>query len=163
MGRMSFSQELRSLSEGSQEVDAGECFAEVVRLHRELGRKEIALGRAGWTLRYGQRGEWRGVLRDAAAETLREARRAASSYDAKRLRAAARLYAQFAGCRFAEAAGVMLKPGERAMASGPERDRRGRRDHLTTEVRWSEMPVGHDRRQGRSGRGRRGRRVAAAA
>jgi hypothetical protein len=34
---MSFSQELRSLSEGSQEVDARECFAEVVRLHRELG------------------------------------------------------------------------------------------------------------------------------
>jgi hypothetical protein len=78
MGRMSFSQELRSLSEGSQEVDAGKCFAEVVRLHRELGRPEVSLGRAAWTLRYGARGEWRGVQREAAAETLREARRAAS-------------------------------------------------------------------------------------
>jgi hypothetical protein len=111
MGRMSFSQELRSLSEGSWEVDAGECFAEVVRLHRELGRVENALGWAGWTLRYGQRGEWRGVLCDAAAETLREARRAASSYDAYRLRAAARLYARVAGCRFGDAARAMLKPG----------------------------------------------------
>ena len=59
MGRMSFSQELRSLGEGSDQVDPGECWAEVVRCHRELGRAENALGVATWTLRYGERGEWR--------------------------------------------------------------------------------------------------------
>jgi hypothetical protein len=165
---MSFSQELRSLSEDSQEVDAGECFAEVARLHRELGRVENALGRAGWTLRYGQRGEWRGVLRDAAAETLREARRAASGYDADRLRAAAGLYARFAGCRFAAAAAVMLKPEERAAASSRGHGRPDRFEHVGSAVRWSsEASAGRDRQRGRGrgGRGRRrsGARIAAAA
>ena len=89
MRRMSFSEELRSLGEGSEGADAGECWREVIRVHRELGRAERALGRAAWTLRYGERGEWRTVLREAAAESLREARRAASRYDAERLRRAA--------------------------------------------------------------------------
>jgi len=60
-------------------------------LHRELGRRENALGCAGWTMRYGERGEWRVVLRAAAAETLREARRAAAGYGGELLWAAATL------------------------------------------------------------------------
>jgi hypothetical protein len=170
---MSFSQELRSLSEGSQDANAGECFAEAVRLHRELGRNEFALGRAGWTLRYGDRGEWRAVLRAAAAEVLREARRAASSFDAERLRMAARAYTQLAGSRFADAAGVMLKPGERATSSGRRvtRDQwlgERRLEHVAAEMRWTGEPYGRDgqRRRGeRRGRRRRGsgRRIAAAA
>jgi hypothetical protein len=79
MGRMSFTQELKALAQQAGEgMGAGGCWREVIFLHRELGRHENALGRAAWMMRYGQRGEWRGVLRDAAAETLREARRAAS-------------------------------------------------------------------------------------
>ncbi len=158
MGRVSFSQELRSLGESSQEVSAGECFGEVVRLHLELGRSENALGRAGWTLRYGERGEWRAVLRDAAAETLREARRAASRYDADRLRMAAACYTRLAGSRFGEVAAVMLKPGERAAASGSGQRRPERFEHLASELRWSTERSGdRDRRRGRE-RGARGRR-----
>lgn len=94
------------------------CWREVIRLHRELGLAERTLGRAAWTLRHGERGEWRGTLRDAAAETLREARRAASRYDADRLREVAGYYTRLARCPFAEAASLMLKPGERAAANG---------------------------------------------
>jgi hypothetical protein len=97
----------------------------VIFLHRELGRHENALGRA-WMMRYGRRGEWRGVLRDAAAETLRDVRRAASIYDEIRLREAAACYAQLAGCRYADAAELMLKPGERA-GRHPNGDHRERR------------------------------------
>jgi hypothetical protein len=50
-------------------------------------------------MRYGERGGWRIVLRDAGAETLREARRAASVYDDVRLKKAAACYARLAGCR----------------------------------------------------------------
>jgi hypothetical protein len=83
---MSFTQELKTLAKASEGMDAGGCWREVIFLHRELGRHENALGRAAWMMRYGQRGEWRGVLPDAAAETLREARPAASVYDDVRLR-----------------------------------------------------------------------------
>ena len=79
MERKSFTQELKALATASEGMDAGECWRKAVLFHGELGRSENALGRAAWTLRYGGRGEWRTVLRDAAAETLREARRAASS------------------------------------------------------------------------------------
>lgn len=89
MGRMSFTQELKELVTASEGMDAGGCWREVLWLHRELGRTENALGRAGFTMRYGQRGEWRRVLREVAAETLREARRAASVYDIVRLKAGA--------------------------------------------------------------------------
>jgi hypothetical protein len=84
MGRVSFTQELKALAKAGEGIDAGGCRREVTFLHRELGRQENALGRAAWMMRYGQRGEWRGVLREAAAETLREARRAASVYDVAR-------------------------------------------------------------------------------
>jgi hypothetical protein len=67
MGRMSFTQELKALAKASEEMDAGGCWREVIFLHRELGRHENALGRAAWMMRYGQRGEWRGVLRGDAA------------------------------------------------------------------------------------------------
>src|SRR5947209_10461176 len=102
MGRMSFTQELKALAEASEGMDSGGCWREVIFLHRELGRHENALGRAAWMMRYGQRGEWRGVLREAAGETLREARRAASVYDDVRLREAAACYARLAGSRYAE-------------------------------------------------------------
>ena len=73
-------------------MGAGAAWREVIHLRRELGRDENALGRAGWAMRYGQRGEWRSVLRTAAAETLREARRAASVFDTVRLKVAAGRY-----------------------------------------------------------------------
>jgi hypothetical protein len=166
MGRKSFTQELKALAkQAGEEMDAGGCWREVIFLHRELGRPENALGRAAWMLRYGQRGEWRGVLRDAAAETLREARRAASVYDDVRLRGAAACYARLADCRYAEAAELMLKPGERAVAR-PNGDRRERRsEHAAPEVRWTvERPRNGQRRRG-DGRTRRrsGRRVEPAA
>src|SRR5207302_1213512 len=106
-------------------MDAGDCWREVVFLHRELGRGENAVGRAAWTMRYGQRGEWRVVLRDAAAETVGEARRAASVYDQVRLKDAAACYLRLAGCRYADAAELMLEPGERggAKPSGERRQR----------------------------------------
>jgi hypothetical protein len=168
MGRMSFSQELRSLGESSQEVNAGECWTEVLRLHRELGRAENALGVAAFTLRYGERGDWRCVLRDAAAQTLREARRAASRYDADRLREAAGCYSRLARCGFGEASAVMLAPGERAAASNGNRGRPERFGHVAPEVRWTDGRTdtnGRRRGRGRGGRGRnrRGAGVAAAA
>jgi hypothetical protein len=155
MGRMSFTQELKALATASERMEAGDCWRKVLVLHRELGRAENALGRVAWTLRHGGRGEWRAVLRDAAAETLREARRAASTYDQLRLKDAAACYLRIAGCRFSEAAALMLKPGERAGASRT-RDRRPERfEHVTAEVRWTiEQPS-------RNGRRRRGERRAA--
>ena len=56
MGRMSFTQELKELGQQASEgMDAGGGWQEVIFLHRELGRRENALGRAAWTMRYGQR------------------------------------------------------------------------------------------------------------
>jgi hypothetical protein len=108
------------------------------------------------------------VLRDAAAETLREARRAASAFDADRLWIAARGYSQLAGSRFADAARLMLKPGERAAATGRRVTRdewlgERRLEHVGAEMRWPSEPRGRDgqRRRG-SGRGRRRRTFAAA-
>ncbi|OAI39310.1 hypothetical protein AYO39_00500 [Actinobacteria bacterium SCGC AG-212-D09] len=150
MGRMSVTQELKNLATANEVMDAGGCWREVLHLHQELGRDENALGRAAWTIRYGERGGWRVVLRDAAAETLREARRAASVYDTVRLKETAACYARLAGCRYADAAALMLKPGERG---GPNRNgarRRQRPEHAAAEVRWI------DERPGRDGRRRRG-------
>jgi hypothetical protein len=162
MGRTSFTQELKELAKASEGMDAGGAWREVLHLHRELGRDENALGSAAWTMRHGQRGEWRGVLREAAAETLREARRAASVYDTVRLREAAGCYSRLAGCRYAPVAALMLRPDERGGAR-PRTERRERRvEHVTPEVRWvGERPTGNGRR--RRGRGRRGRQFAAAA
>ena len=126
MGRMSFTQELKALAQASEGMDAGGCWWEVLHLHRELGRTENALGRAAWMMRHGQRGEWRTVMREAAAETLREARRAASVFDTVRLKEAAGCYSRLAGCGYGEAAELMLKPEERRGAR-PSRDRRERR------------------------------------
>jgi len=163
MRRTSFTQELKGLAKASEGMEAGGCWREVLHLHRELGRTDNALGRAAWTMRYGQRGEWRTVLRDAAAETLREARRAASVYDDVRLREAAGCYARLAGCRYAEAAELMLKAGERA---GNRRDaeRRERRfEHVAAEVRWTaERPSRNGQRMRGRGRGRRQRPLVAA-
>ena len=102
------------------------------------------------------------ALREAAAETLREARRAASVYDDVRLKEAAACYLRLAGCRYAEAATLMLKPGERAGSrSGGERRER-RLKHLAPEVRWTvERPKDGQRRRG-TGRGRRQRALVAA-
>jgi len=163
MGRMSFTQELKALAKASEGMDAGGCWREVIFLHRELGRHENALGRAAWMMRYGQRGEWRGVLRDAAAETLREARRAASVYDDVRLREAAACYARLAGCRYAQAAELMLKPGERA-GSRSDRERRERRlEHVAPEVRWTfERPSRNGQRRRGRRRGRRQRALVGA-
>ena len=162
MGRMSFTQELKELAKASEGMDAGGCWREVVHLHRELGRSENALGRAAFTMRYGQRGEWRGVLRHAAAETLREARRAASGYDTVRLKEAAGCYARLAGCRYADAAELMLKPGERRGAKAGGGRQRHRFEHAAAEVRWTvERPGKNGRR--RRGEGRVRRRAAAVA
>ena len=165
MGRMSFTQELKRLAKASEGMDAGGCWRELIHLHRELGRHENALGRAAWTMRHGQRGEWRTVLREAAAETLREARRAASVYDTIRLKEAAGCYSRLAGCGYAEVAEQMLKPEERR-GNRPSRDRRERRfEHVAPEVRWiGESPVGNGRRRrGRGSRRSRGRTLATAA
>jgi hypothetical protein len=152
---MSFTQELKALATASEGMDAGGCWREVLHLHRELGRTENAVGRAAWTMRYGQRGEWRTVLREAAAETLREARRAASVFDTVRLKEAAGCYSRLAGSPYAEVAAVMLKPGERRNARA-NRDRRHHQfEHVAAEVRWNvETPRSNGRR--RRGRGRRG-------
>ena len=53
MGRMSFTQELKELATASEGMDAGGCWREVIFLHRQLGRRENALGRAAWMMRYG--------------------------------------------------------------------------------------------------------------
>jgi hypothetical protein len=159
---MSFTQELQKLAKASEGMDAGGCWREVVHLHRELGRTENALGRAAWTMRYGWRGEWRGVLHDAAAETLREARRAASVYDTVRLKEAAACYVRLAGSRYAEAAALMLEPGE--PGGGNSRSGRSQRrfERVAAEVRWTdERPTRNGRR--RRGRGRRERQLVAAA
>ena len=71
---MSFTQELKALARASEGMDAGGCWREVLNVHGELGRTEGSLGHAARTMRYGQRGEWRVVQRDATAETPREAR-----------------------------------------------------------------------------------------
>jgi hypothetical protein len=135
-------------------MDAGDCWRKAVMFHRELGRAENALGRGAWTLRYGGRGEWRQVLRDAAAETLREARRAASTYDQVRLKDAAACYLRLAGCRYADGAALMLKPGERGGASRTGQPRGERFDYVAAEVRWTvERPDRNCRRS--RGRGRR--------
>ena len=165
MGRMSFTQELKALAQQASEgMDAGGCWREVIFLHQELGRHENALGRAAWTMRYGQRGEWRGVLRDAAAETLREARRAASVYDDVRLKEAAACYARLGGCRYAEAAELMLEAGERAGSRPGDRQER-QLEHVAPEVRWTvEGPRNGQRRRGEGrSRRRRARREAVAA
>jgi hypothetical protein len=159
---MSFTQELKALTTASEGMDAGDCWRKTVVFHRDLGRAENALGRTAWTLRYGGRGEWRSVLRDAAAETLREARRAASTYDQVRLKDAAACYVRLAGCRYADAAALMLKPGERG--GGNSRSGRSERrfEHAAAEVRWTdERPTRNGRR--RRGRGRRGRQLVTAA
>jgi hypothetical protein len=151
---MSFTQELKELAQQAGEgMDPGGCWREVIFLHRELGRRENALGRAAWMMRYGQRGEWRAVLRHAAAETLREARRAASAYDTVRLKEAAGCYSRLAGSAYGEVAELMLRPEERRPRS--RGDRRGDRlEHAAPEVRWiGELPAGNGRR--RRGRGRR--------
>ena len=163
MGRMSFTQELKALGRAGERIDAGGCWREVIYLHRELGRHENALGRAAWTIRYGQRGEWRAVLREAAAETLREARRAASVYDTVRLKEAAGCYLRLAGSPDREVAELMLEPADQSTRSNGDRQQR-RFEHVAPEVRWiGERPAGNGRR--RRGRGRRARRhqVAAAA
>jgi hypothetical protein len=165
MGRMSFTQELKRLAQASEGMDARGCWREVMHLHRELGRSENALGRAAWTMRYGQRGEWRGLLRDAAAETLREARRAASVYDTVRLKEAAACYVRLAASRYAEAAGLMLEPGERGGANRSGDRRRHRVEHAAPEVRWiDERPGRNCRRRRGEGRSlRREQKVSAAA
>ena len=116
-------------------ADARCCREAVLFLHHELGRTENALGRAAFTMRYGQRGEWRTVLRDAAAETLREARRAASGYNRDRLRRAIGCYLRLAGCEYPEVAELMLRTGERS--SGRKRQTRARREvvHVAAEIR----------------------------
>jgi hypothetical protein len=107
------------------------------------------------------RGEWRVVLREAAAETLREARRAVSRYDEDRLREAAGRYAALAGAGFAEVAAVMLNPGERAAASNhrPQRRELGR---VAAEVLWMSGPHGREGRQGGEGTDGAGARTGAA-
>ena len=164
MGRMSFTQELKALATSSEGMDASDCWREVLHLHRELGRAENALGRASWTMRYGQRGEWRAVLREAAAQTLREARRAASVYDTVRLKEAAGCYVRLAGCRYADAAGLMLKPGERSGADASGNRKQRRFDHTAAEVRWTvERPNRNGRRGGKGRSRRRDREFTAAA
>jgi hypothetical protein len=162
MGRVSFTQELKALATASEQMEAGDCWRTVLLFHRELGRTENALGRAAWTFRYGARGEWRHVLRDAAAETLREARRAASTYDQVRLKDASACYLRLAGCRYADAAAMMLKPGDRGGGNARSGHSQRRFEHVAAEVRWTgERPTRNGRR--RRGRGRRGRQLVAAA
>jgi hypothetical protein len=159
---MSFTQEMKRLGKAGEGVDARGCREAVLFLHQELGRAENALGCAAWTMRYGQRGEWRAVLRDAAAETLREAHRAASDYNRERLRRAVTCYLRLAGMPYGEVAALMLRIGERSPR--PEKCRPAPRplEHVAAEVRWTDKrPAGNGRR--RKGRGRRGRQLAAAA
>jgi hypothetical protein len=113
-------------------------------------------------MRYGQRGEWRRALREAAAETLREARRAASVYDVVRLKEAAGAYVRLATSPYPEAAALMLKAGERGGAHRGDRPKERRIEHVAPEVRWKvERPAGNGRR--RRGRGRGGQTVVGAA
>ncbi len=143
------------LAKTGEGANARCCREAVLFLHQELGRTENALGRAAFTMRYGQRGEWRQVLRDAATETLREARRAASGYNRDLLRRAVGCYLRLAECGYRDVAELMLRAGERS--SGRKTQRRARREfvHVAAEVRWSgeQLPAGNGRR--RRGRGRR--------
>lgn len=157
MGRMSFTQELKALAKASEGADARRCWEAVVVVNRELGRAENALGLAAWTMRYGQRGEWRAVLRDAAAEALREARRAASGYNRDRLRGAVGCYGQLAASPYSEVAELMLGPAERFRSP---RRRVEPSEHVAAEPRWiAERSEGNGRR--RRGRGGRRSRVRA--
>jgi hypothetical protein len=159
---MSFTQEMKRLGKAGEGVDARSCREAVLFLHQELGRPENALGRGAWTMRYGQRGEWRTVLRDAAAETLREAHRAASDYNRERLRRAVTCYLRLAGFPYREVAELMLRPGERSARTEHRRPAPRQREQVTADVRWiDERPATNGRR--RRGRGRRQRELAAAA
>ena len=114
---------------------------------------------------HGQRGEWRVVLREAAAETLREARRAASVYDTVRLKEAAGCYSRLAGCGYGEVAELMLEPEERRGAQS-SRDRSHRRLEQSHRrcAGSDELPVENGRRRrGREGRGRARRHQLASA
>ena len=162
MGRMSFTQEIKRLGKAGEGVDARSCREAVLFLQQELGRPENALGRAAWTMRYGQRGDWRVVLREAAAETLREAHRAASDYNRERLRRTVTCYLRLAGFPYGEVTELMLKPGERSTKSDQRRPAPGRLEHVTADVRWTEQRAARNGRRGR-GRGRRGRQLAPAA
>jgi hypothetical protein len=162
MRRTSFTQEMKRLGKAGEGVDARACREAVLFLHGELGRVENALGRAAWTMRYGQRGEWRVVLRDAAAETLREAHRAASDYNRERLRRAVTCYLRLAGSPYGEVAALMLRSGERSPRAEKCRPTPRRIEHVAAEVRWTdERPARNGRR--RRGRGDRGRQLANAA
>jgi len=159
---MSFTQEMKVLAKAGEGADARCCREALLFLHDELGRAENALGRAAFTMRYGRRGEWRAVLRDAAAETLREARRAASEYNRERLRRAVGCYLRLAGSPYGEVAELMLRHGERPTKSTARRATLSAVEHVTAEVRWiGERPAGNGWR--RRGRGRRGRHLVAAA
>ena len=149
------------LAKASGGADAGCCRDAVLFLHRELGRNENALGCAAWTMRHGERGEWRTVLRDAASETLREARRAASEYNRDRLRRAVGCYMRLAACPYGEVAELMLRSNERV---GAPRRRRGQpTEHVSAQVRFvGELPASNGRRRRGRGRGANyGRRAAA--
>ena len=162
MRRMSFTQEMKVLGKAGEGVDARGCREAVLFLHQELGRPENALGCAAWTMRYGQRGEWRVVLREAAAETLREAHRAASDYNRERLRRAVTCYLGLAGMPYGEVAALMLRSGERSPKVEKHRLTPRPLEHVAAEVRWTgERPAGTGRR--RRGRGRRARQLAASA
>ena len=164
MGRMSFTQELKVLVKASEGADARCCREAVLFLHHELGRTENALGRAAFTMRYGQRGEWRQVLRDAAAVTLREAHRAASDYNRDRLRRAVGCYLRLAECEYREGAELMLRAGERRARTNQAIARR-KPVHVAAEIRWAEEPLparNGGRRRGRGRRRNRGRSLAAA-
>jgi hypothetical protein len=158
---MSFTKEMKVLGKAGEGVDARCCREAVLLLHQDPGRAENALGRAGWTMRYGQRGEWRVELREAAAETLREAHRAASDYNRERLRRAVTCYLRLAGFPYGEVAELMLRPGERSPRS--ERPT-PRMEHVTADVRWiDERPARNGRRRRGEGRSRRRHRNLAAA
>ena len=165
MGRMSFTQELKKLGRASEMMDAEACWREALCLHRELGRTENALGRAAWTMRYGKRGELRAVLRNAAAETLREARRAASDYNRDRLRRAVSCYLRLAECGYSDVAELMLREGERSSGHGTQTRARREFVHAAAEVRFIGEPLpawNGRRRRGRGRRRNRGRTLAAA-
>jgi len=154
VGREWFTQELKELAKASEGMDIGGCWREVHHLHREPGGDENALGRAAWTMRYGQRGEWRTVLRDAPAQTLREARWAASFYDTVRLKEAAGCYSRLAGCGYGEVAELMLKPEERRGGRSRRDGSHRRLEHVASEVRWIGEPLAGNCWR-RRGRGRR--------
>jgi hypothetical protein len=153
---MSFTQEMKRLGKAGEGVDARRCREAVLFLHQELGRTENQLGRAAWTMRYGGRGDWRVVLREAAAETLREAHRAASDYNRERLRRAVTCYLRLAGSPYSEVAELMLRPGERSTKTEHCRPAARRLERVTADVRWiDERPTRNGRRRTGRGRGRR--------